>query len=298
VNEGFEYREAFGPLPEGTTLLDYLSGRYPHSSREEWRSRIESGRVLLDGAPARPEAPARRGGVLLWRRPPWEEPEAPRTFGVLYEDEDILAAAKPAGLPVLPGANYLQATLLHLVRRRRPPASPLHRLGRWTSGVVLFALHREAFSSLSRQWAARRVGKAYRALARGAPSKDEFTVSVPIGPVAHPRLGTVHAASPLGKPAESRVRVLERRVGAFLLDVIISTGRPHQIRIHLAAAGHPLLGDPLYAPGGVILDGSLALPGDPGYLLHARELSFRHPGDGRPMSIACEPPDALRPSGS
>ncbi|MBI5239603.1 MAG: RNA pseudouridine synthase [Elusimicrobia bacterium] len=293
TNEGFEYRERLGPESAGKDLLGYLRGRYPHSTAAQWRERIVSGLVLLDGRKADIVSPLSPGQVLTWQRPPWVEPEAPTSFATLYEDEDLLAAAKPAGLPVLPGAGYLRNTLLSLVRRRFPGASPLHRLGRWTSGVVLFARTRQARSSLTRQWEEREVGKLYRALAVGAPGQDEFEVAAPIGPVPHPTLKTVHAASAAGKPAHSRVTVVERRAGAFLCDVRIATGRPHQIRIHLAAAGHPLAGDPLYAPGGGLIPGTRAGPGDPGYLLHAAELRFRHPRDGRETVVPCPPPPGL-----
>jgi 23S rRNA pseudouridine1911/1915/1917 synthase len=294
ANAGFDYEERLGPEASGLALLDYLSARYPHSQAQAWQERISSGLVLLDGLSAHPDSRLRPGQALTWRRPPWVEPEAPGTFEILYEDQDLLAVAKPAGLPTLPAAGFLQNTLLSLVRRGAPEASPLHRLGRWTSGIVLFARTRQSRGELSRQWAAREIGKRYRALACGEPAQDEFTISSPIGPVPHPSLGTVHAADPTGRPAQSRVSVLERRPGAFLCDVRIATGRPHQIRIHLAAAGHPLVGDPLYGAGGSIIPGTRAVPGDPGYLLHAAELRFQHPKDGLEITISCLPPAALR----
>jgi 23S rRNA pseudouridine1911/1915/1917 synthase len=104
----------------------------------------------------------------------------------------------------------------------------------------------------------------------------------------------VHAATVLGKPAFSRVTVLERRADSSLCDVRIETGRAHQIRIHLAAAGHPLLGDPLYVAGGIPAPDTNAVPGDPGYHLHSAELGFRHPGTGHELVITCEPPALLR----
>jgi 23S rRNA pseudouridine1911/1915/1917 synthase len=171
---------------------------------------------------------------------------------------------------------------------------PVHRLGRWTSGVVLLARSRRARAELARQLADREMGKRYRALASGEPASREWTVDVPIGPVPHPWLGTVHAASPSGRPSSSRVTVLERRAAGFLCDVCIATGRPHQIRIHLAAAGHPLVGDPLYAAGGVPRGDARAVPGDGGYLLHAAEVTLRHPATGDALTISCEPPPALR----
>jgi 23S rRNA pseudouridine1911/1915/1917 synthase len=123
---------------------------------------------------------------------------------------------------------------------------------------------------------------------------DAFIVEVPIGPVPHPLLGSVHGASPAGRASRTEVVVLERRDGLFLCEARIATGRPHQIRIHLAAAGHPLAGDPLYGPGGVPPAGCRALPGDPGYSLHAMELRVIHPRTGRELAVTCPPPPRLR----
>jgi 23S rRNA pseudouridine1911/1915/1917 synthase len=295
-NGGYEYRGRLGRDVVGLTLLDYLASRYAHSSREEWAARIETGSVLIDAAPSRRETVLRPGQELLWRRPAWEEPPAPLGYAVLHDDDDLLAVHKPAGLPTLPGANFLRATLLHQVRLRAPEATPVHRLGRFTSGVVLFARTPRAKSSLTRQLAERTVLKRYRALAAGEPAWDARSIETPIGPVPHSGLGTVHAASPSGRPASSTITVVERRAGCFLCDVRIATGRPHQIRIHLASAGHPLVGDPLYAAGGRPIPDTRAVPGDGGYALHAAEMSFEHPATGERMTIHCEPPAALRPT--
>ena len=295
-NDGCEYRERLGPDADDLTVLAYLSQRYDHSSVAEWAERISSGRVLVDSLPVNSECVLHKGLELVWHRPPWIEPEAPATFIVLYEDEDLLAVAKPAGLPTLPGANFLQSTLLYLVRAYAPDAAPLHRLGRWTSGLVLFARNHHSRLELMKQWSANKVGKRYRALASGLPDRDEMTIATRIGPVPHALLGSIHAAAPEGKPSLSRVTVLERRTDSFLCDVHIATGRPHQIRIHLAAAGHPLKGDPLYGTGGLPATDTRALPGDPGYHLHSAELSFLHPNTGRDLVIECEPPLLLRHS--
>jgi 23S rRNA pseudouridine1911/1915/1917 synthase len=294
LNEGCAYRELLGPDADGQTVLDYLGRRYSHSSRAEWAARIASGRVLVDSQPAHGERVLRRGSELVWQRPPWIEPDAPRSLSILYEDADLLALAKPAGLPTLPGANFLQTTLLYLARTHAPDAAPVHRLGRWTSGIVLCTRNASARTALMGQWSTRAVEKRYRALAGGIPASDAMMISTPIGPVPHILLGGVHAATPQGKPALSRVTVRERRDSSFLCDVHIATGRPHQIRIHLAAAGHPLVGDPLYGAGGLPLPDTRALPGDPGYRLHAAELRFRHPRTGREVVITCEPPELLR----
>jgi 23S rRNA pseudouridine1911/1915/1917 synthase len=292
-NDGYVYSERLGPEAESESLLPYLCRRHGHSSASEWTLRIVSGQVRLDGRSAAPDVMLRRGQELAWTRPPWDEPDAPLEFAVVHEDADLLAVAKPAGLPTLPGANFLQSTLLHQVRRRRPEAAAVHRLGRWTSGLVLFARTLPARIDLSRQLRERRVDKRYRALADGDPGWNAIDVDRPIGPVPHRLLGWVHAAAADGKPAASRIDVLERRSGAFLCDVRIATGRPHQIRIHLAAVGHPLVGDPLYRAGGVPGDATRAVPGDPGYLLHAAEARLRHPRTGREIVLACTPPPAL-----
>jgi 23S rRNA pseudouridine1911/1915/1917 synthase len=296
LNGGCEYREQLGPDADGLTVLAYLSRRYGHSSAVEWEERISSGQVLVDSRPAPPEIVLRSGSLLVWQRPPWTEPEAPLTFSVIYEDADLLAVAKPAGLPTLPGANYLNSTLLHLVRAYAPDAAPLHRLGRWTSGLVLCARNQRSRAAMTKQWSANSVGKRYRALASGLAEQDELTITAAIGRVPHALLGSVHAAISNGKQARSRVTVLERRKDSFLCDVHITTGRPHQIRIHLAAEGHPLVGDPLYVAGGIPAIDSRAVPGDPGYHLHAAELNFCHPGSGREVVLECEPPQILRSS--
>lgn len=298
LNRGYDYRETLGPAADGQRLLDYLAQRYRHATREAWSARIAAGQVLVDGRPVAEDCTLRRGRELVWRRPPWVEPEAPGSFAIIYEDADLLAVDKPAGLPTLPGADFLEATLLYRVRAYAPDAAPLHRLGRWTSGLVLCARTPQARATLIGQWTTRAVSKRYRALAAGSPAWDEHTIAVPIGPVTHAVLGSLHAATPGGKSARSHVRVLERREDASLCDVHIATGRPHQIRIHLAAAGHPLLGDPLYVAGGGPAPGTRALPGDPGYQLHAAELRLTHPRTGHELTITCEPPPLLRGTGA
>jgi 23S rRNA pseudouridine1911/1915/1917 synthase len=272
--------------------VEYLARRYTHSSATQWRERIEAGSVTVDGRAVPPSTLVRAGQDIAWHRPPWEEPEAPTAFAVLYRDPHLLAVAKPAGLPTLPGAGFQENTLLTRVRAGFPGASPAHRLGRWTSGLVLFGLTPEARAGLALAWRDGRVNKEYRALASGAPRWRDLAIETPIGPVPHAGLGEIHAASPRGKPSRSRAEVLEIRDRSFLARVTIATGRPHQIRIHLAAVGHPLVGDPLYGPGGIPAPN--ALPGDGGYSLHARALRFAHPVTGAEVAVECGCPPPLR----
>lgn len=297
LNGGYKYRTRIGAREAGLSVLGFLSRMYRHSSKAEWFARIARGMISIDGEPVSADRLLASGEEIVWHRPPWEEPDVPLAYAVLYEDEDLLAVAKPSGLPTVAAGGFLEHTLLALVRGRYPEAVPAHRLGRGTSGVVLFARSARARKALAAAWRTGAVEKIYRALVSGHPSGDVFTVDVPIGPVPHPVLGSVHAASARGKPALSRARVIERRGGTSLLEVRIETGRPHQIRIHMAAAGHPLAGDPLYAAGGGIGEGCSALPGDVGYNLHHMRLALAHPGDGSSVEFSCLPPGILRAGG-
>ncbi|TSA87268.1 RluA family pseudouridine synthase [Deinococcus detaillensis] len=300
LNSGYAYREQIGGRAQGQNLLSYLAGRYPHSTPAEWQERLERGEVQLDGQIASGEETLQIGQILIWQRPPWQEDAAPLHFEVLYQDAAVLAVTKPSGLPTLPGGGFLEHTLLHLVRAEFPQASPLHRLGRGTSGLVLFARTTAAAASLSRAWREQQIGKRYLALSAGHAGQDAYDIRTPIGPVPHPLLDEVYAASPAGKASRSLARVLERRGTAelqTLFEVDILTGRPHQIRIHLASIGLPLLGDPLYGVGGLPLPHLPGLPGDGGYWLHAHRLRFVHPVSGEVLEITAPPPPILQIGG-
>ena len=292
MNDGYEYREQVGTEADGRTVLDHLAERHRHSPATVWRERIAAGEVRVAGVVAGAHDVLRAGDHLAWRRPPWEEPPVPLAFAVLHRDDDVLAVAKPRGLPTIPNGGYLVHTLLHAVRKSFPEATPMHRLGRGTSGAVVFARTPRARRAIASWWRAGAVEKVYRALVTGVPARASFTVQTPIGLVPHPRLGRIHAADDDGKPSRSDVVVLAARGDTTLVQVTIATGRPHQIRIHLAAAGHPLAGDPLYIMGGAARPD--ALPGAGGYRLHAHRVSFDHPAGGGRLAIECAPPPELR----
>ncbi len=272
------YRERIEPAAAPVTIVEYLAGRYPHTPADAWQQRIQQGQVLVNGRPVHPNETACAGAERMWRRPPWTEPSAPLSFDVVHEDEHLLVVSKPPGLPTLPGGGFLENTLLSIVRKSDPAAVPVHRLGRWTSGLVVFARTPEARKKLAAAWRECEVTKIYRTVAEGRPIRETFTIDTPIGERPYAPLGMLHMAAPEGRESETRVTVLAGQDDTFLADVCPKTGRPHQIRIHLASAGHPLVGDPLYGVGGVPPDGSSALPGDPGYTLHAHTLEFEHPG--------------------
>ncbi len=297
LNGGYDYRSRAGASEAGSTVLDFLTRTYRHSSRSEWLERIANGLVRVDGETVLPDRRLSPGDEIVWSRPPWEEPDVPLVYAVLHEDEDLLAVAKPGGLPTVPAGGFLEHTLLYMVRRRYSNAAPAHRLGRGTSGIVLFARTALARDALGKAWRTGSVTKIYRALVSGIPARDDFSVDVPIGPVPHPLLGTVQAASAMGKPALSRVKVIERRETTSLVEVRIETGRPHQIRVHMAAAGYPLVGDPLYVRGGGVDGETPVLPGEGGYCLHHMRLALSHPRDGGRFEVICLPPSLLRAGG-
>lgn len=296
-------------------------------------------RVHRNGNSASPHDILADGDQLEYRRPPWEEPDVPTEIPLLAEGEGWMAFAKPSGLPVLPGGGYLDHTMLHILRKRFPSLShaafqtdkpeascphgndvvqsterrcslsgrsrifhlsPVHRLGRGTSGAMVYSTHADAAAALAKAMRERRIRKTYLALVQGIVAHDTFVVETPIGRVPHPLLGTVWAAAEGGKPSRSEIRVLrcDHVADVTLLEVDIPTGRPHQIRIHCAVAGHPLAGDPLYGPDGGPLppsDGRVAVPGDCGYLLHSWKIRFPDPFSGEELVIFAPPPEALSP---
>ncbi len=193
-NSGYSYPDRILKKDEGVSVAAFYTAHYTHSTGEVWRQRIQAGQVLVNGRTASPDELLTRGDRLIYQRLPWEEPEAPTDFGTLFEDDDVLVLAKPSGLPVLPGGMFLENTLLHLVRQRYGfGCSPLHRLGRGTSGAILFTRNPRAARLLAAAMYERRILKVYLALASGTAMPDTFTVDAPIGPVPYRRPFTLHA---------------------------------------------------------------------------------------------------------
>ncbi|NJM47362.1 MAG: RluA family pseudouridine synthase [Alkalinema sp. RU_4_3] len=310
MNQGCVYTDRIDRAAVGLTVVDYYCQRYRHSGVEEWRSRIESGLVQLDGALTTHETTLTLGQTLTYYRPPWQEPEVPCRFDLLYEDEDLLVVVKPSGLPVMPGAGFLENTLLGQLRQRygdfdynaaktkdaMSPA-PIHRLGRGTSGLVLIARSPLAKQKLSQQMRDRKMNKQYLALCQGVMREDELVIEQAIAKVPHPDLGYLYGPQDGGLYSRSDVRVVERRSDSTLVEVTILTGRAHQIRIHVAWAGFPLYGDPLYGVGGKAKLrnelGEVPVPGDCGYWLHAYRLGFVHPRSGEALTFVAPAPAML-----
>ncbi|MFN9540512.1 MAG: RluA family pseudouridine synthase [Planctomycetota bacterium] len=293
LNRGYSYRHVVQqPLP-GESVCEYLARRYPHSTEQVWREEVAAGGVSLERSPATADQAVRAGQTLVWNRRGWEEEAVPLSYELIEDDSQLLVVNKPSGLPTLPGGGFFEHTLLRLIQERFSSARPVHRLGRGTSGLVLFAMTSEAASLLGRSWP--QVVKEYWAVAEGLPVESSFEITTPIGPVEHPRLGTIHAASVNGKLAQSLARVVARdeQHRRTLFAVRLGTGRPHQIRIHLATIGHPLVGDPIYSIGGLPREHEPGLPGQGGYQLHARRLKLKHPQSGQWKEWSATPPSGF-----
>ena len=271
------------PELDGARLDVALAALLPGVTRSAAGRLIEAGQVELPYGKLRP---ARRvfGGdtltVTVEEPPPAALTPSRRALTVVYEDPDLAIIDKPAGLAVHPGAGRQGDTLVHALLSYDPaiavagePSRPgiVHRLDRETSGLIAVARTPAAHAALARQWRERTVVKRYYALVVGHPRKEVGIVAMPIG--RDPRHRKRMAPLLGGRPARTRYRVTRTYRGFALLDVEIETGRTHQIRVHLAAVGHPVAGDRLYG-------GRQAPPGLTRHFLHAYLLGLRLPSSG------------------
>lgn len=195
---------------------------------------------------------------------------------IVYQDDDLLVLDKPSGLLAVPGRGPdLQDCLSARVHAALPTALVVHRLDRDTSGLMIMALNPDSQRELSRQFAEREVEKCYLAVVSGQPSADEGIIDLPLRKDFErpPRHCVDHDH---GKPARTVWRCTERGPDRSCCEVFPQTGRSHQIRIHLAWLGHPILGDNLYAPEEVRRM-------SPRLLLHASRLELGHPTSGQPL---------------
>lgn len=301
-------RHRVPPQARGERLDAHLARAFPDLSRARLRQLLEQGRLTVSGRTADKPALRLKGGeeVALDVPPPAPAEPQPQDLPlrVLHEDQDLLVLDKAAGMVVHPAAGHADGTLvnalLHRVKDLRGVGGELrpgivHRLDRDTSGCLVVAKHEQALRELQKAFAGRDVHKRYLAIVHGVPRAAKATIDTPYG--RHPTqrkkfTGRLKAA----KRAVTGYEVLERFPAAALLEVALHTGRTHQIRVHLAEAGHPLLGDALYGRRRTEVIGRQAL--------HAWKLDFPHPRSGERMSFEAPPPpdftaalDALRGAG-
>jgi 23S rRNA pseudouridine1911/1915/1917 synthase len=268
-------------------------------SRSHVQKLISYGRLTVDGEPVRANAIVAEGSEVRLDVPEpvaldlAPAPDIP--LRIVYEDDDLLIVDKPAGLVVHPSPGHHDGdTLVNALLARAGGAEYggiagvarpgiVHRLDRDTSGLLMVAKHDGAQTSLMAQLKARRVGKTYQALVAGSVAAAVGRIEAPVG--RDPKHRTRMAVVPDGRASVTGYRVRERFTGWTLLELDLVTGRTHQIRVHLAAAGHPLLGDTTYGGGRPMF--GLERP-----FLHGTELSFDHPRSGERLTFSSPlPPD-------
>jgi 23S rRNA pseudouridine1911/1915/1917 synthase len=279
-------------------------------SRSAVNGLIAEGRVQIDGMTVRSRSTALRTGQELVVDPGSARPEqAPDgdpsvTFEVVYEDQELIVVDKPAGLVVHPGSGHRTGTLVNGLVHRYPDLRTLpgqlgtdvdrpgivHRLDRGTSGLMVVARTPGSYRSLVGQMGDRAVTRIYRVLVLGRVEEESGMVDAPVGrSVSAP---TRMAVSRKGKEARTRYRVegrFSRPAPTTLMTARLETGRTHQIRVHLSAIGHPVVGDEVYGHGRSLPGAVVSRP-----FLHAASLALEHPSTGAGMSWTSELPDDLR----
>ena len=269
--------------------------RLPQYSRARLQDWIEQGRVLVNGSPEKRSyllKGAESIQVQPSELPPLKATPEDVPLEVLYEDPDVIAIDKPAGMVVHTGAGRHSGTLVNALLHRFGNLSAVagdlrpgivHRLDRFTSGVILVARTDAAHRNLAAQFAARQVEKTYIALVHGSVKNDRGRITTPIARDPSTRV-RMTARLAHGRPAVTAFLVLERFQGFTLLEVKIGTGRTHQIRVHLASIGHPVAGDKLYGAPASELGR---------YFLHARQIAFTSPSTGERITVATPLPPEL-----
>ena len=290
---------------EGERLDRFLTSVLAGHSRSQIQRFIKEGFVIVGDRQPRANAQVHAGERVVVDVPPpaATEPEPePIPLDVLYEDADLIVVNKPAGMVVHPAAGHAAGTLvnalLHHVRDLSGVGGELrpgivHRLDRGTSGVMVAAKHDRAHDALARQFHDREVEKEYLALVWGIVHAGR-RIDAPIGrdPANRQKMS---ARARRARTAVTRITRVEPLRGLSFAQIAIATGRTHQIRVHLSAIGHPIVGDALY--GGV----RRHVPADLRAVmrlerpfLHAARLAFRHPADGRRLEFVAPLPDDLQ----
>lgn len=232
-------------------IVEYLAVRFNYLSREAWAEWVTAGKVHRNGQLCTLETVVTSGDVVTCAMPEWSQPFANLDYQIVYEDEWLLGINKPPHLRVHSGGKFLKMNLIYQLKFEHQPPYPdadlINRLDAGTSGVVLVGKNREAIQKLSQMFWVQEVKKEYAAVVHGVPAEKTGRITFPIGkvPGTKVRFGTTNATN--HKEASTRYEVMETAGEKFAwLTLWPETGRTHQLRVHTAALGHPMVGDVLY----------------------------------------------------
>jgi 23S rRNA pseudouridine1911/1915/1917 synthase len=286
------------PEEAGQRLDQFAQAQLAGISRSRVQAWVDEGQVSLNDKPTKASQRLKAGDRVGITEPPVEPTEVAAEnipLHVVYEDADLLVIDKPQGMVVHPAPGNAGGTLVNALLHHCKDLSGIggvarpgivHRLDKDTSGLLVVAKHDRAHAGLAAQIQAKDALRQYWAVVRGHMAEPEGRIEAPIA--RHPQQRQKMAVVPGGRHAATRWRVLESFKGYDLVELTLETGRTHQIRVHLAHLGHPVVGDPAYG-GEVKLPVKLA-----GQALHARRLAFHHPISGAALSFEAEPPENFR----
>ncbi len=307
LSAGQRFTLAVAAEDAGTRLDKYLASRLTDLSRTQVQRLIQEGRATVANGPLTASHRVHEGETIDLHVPPPRPSDLaaePLALNILHEDDDLLIIDKPAGLVVHPAPGHPSGTLVNALLfhcrslsgiggEERPGI--IHRLDKDTSGLLVVAKHDRSHRHLAAQLKARKLQRRYQALVHGAMPAQEGTIDAPIGrhPAQRKKMAVVVSG---GRAARTHYRVLEAWAGLSLLELALETGRTHQIRVHLASLGHPVLGDATYGPGARRWPGRAALEqalrAFPRQALHAAQVRFQHPThDGCMMFSSPVPTD-------
>ncbi len=275
----------------------FIQTRIPRLSRTKASKIVKACGYREDGVKARSSDLVRTGETMYLVRPPFEEPSAPRELPIVYEDETMMALNKPPGLPVHPSASYHRNTVSFILQEKYGYAEApriAHRLDRETSGLLLCSRSPEHERALKWAFEDRKMQKTYLAIVRGRMADDSGRIDMAM---ARPDHGhhVLMCVRPDGLHAVTDYRVRERAAEHTLVELFPRTGRQHQLRVHLSAIGHSIVGDKLYGPEREapflesietgLTPELIARLGHDRHALHAHSLTFAHPSTGEPLTL-------------
>jgi RluA family pseudouridine synthase len=303
------------PAYHGQTLLDYLCGRFAYQSRETWEALIRKGKVRVNGQKSAPQQPVHKGNLVSYAAA-LQEPEVDPDIQVLHEEDAFLVASKSGNLPCHADGQFITHTFVHILKEKKKTEGYegflglIHRLDRETSGILVVAKTQETLSKLSGAFEHGEVEKQYLAWVRGIVGSEAFERNDPIGrdpeSTVSIRRKALSQGAPDSLPARTKFEVVERRDDRTLVRCLPLTGRTHQIRVHLEAAGFPVIGDKLYGRTDkeyveFVNKSKENLPvdwtpifGAQRQLLHAHRLGFKHPVTGQMATFEAPIPEDMK----